>query len=320
MWADQSYVRDKTALDLGRKLPGMTWNPDSEYVELFVNSEYKGAYLLTEKVDIDGDRVAVDQDTGMIMEVDMDKVSDPRKGFMTSRGRLVFAFKEPDSIGGSEGITPAKLSAIKNKLASVESYLYTTNRTYWYKQIEGNSAADFHLAVEYFKDIDSDFWRSKYFTWDMVKNSCGPDPRLCDGRLHFGPLWDFDKSIGNVDATNPGTAFTRSYRGFQANGTGVGKANRVTFYTHWFVQLWKVPSFRAHLAKRWAALRTEFWRAAKYEVDNNKALIGWGAPNDRARWKGSAKLYQPKGSTYDDEVRYVKSWLLNRFSWMDSQL
>ena len=58
LYADQSYVRDKTALDLGRKLVtklhsdgkrGMTWNPDSRYVELFVNSEYKGLYLLAEK-------------------------------------------------------------------------------------------------------------------------------------------------------------------------------------------------------------------------------------------------------------------------------
>ena len=326
MYADQSYVREKTALDLGRKLAatgkGMTWNPDSRYVELFVNSLYMGAYLMAEKVDIDGDRVAVDQDTGMIMEVDMDKVSDPRKGFKAARSGLVFAFKEPDSLGGSEGITPGKLSAIKNKVAAVESYLYTSNRSYYRSLIDRDSAADFHLAVEFFKDIDSDFWRSKYFSWDTVTNSCGVDPRLCDGKLHFGPLWDFDKSIGNVDATNPGTAFTRSYRGWQANGTGVPKANRVvTFYTHWFVQLWKVPSFRSYLAYRWNNdIRGEFYKAAKYDVDQNRAEIGWGAINDRYRWAGHAKLFQPKGTSYSDEVQYVKSWLLNRFSWMDSQL
>ncbi len=323
MYADQSYVRDKTALDLGRKLAakgGMSWNPDSRYVELFVNSLYMGAYLMTEKVDIDSDKVDVDKDTGMIMEVDMDTVSDPRKGFQTSLGGLVFAFKEPDSLGGSEGITSGKLSAIKNKLAGVESYLYSSSkRNYYHQHIDRNSAADFHLAVEYFKDIDSDFWRSKYFTWDTTAQTSVS--KLRDRKLHFGPLWDFDKSIGNVDPTNPGTAFTRSYRGWQANGTGVGKDNRVTFHTHWFVQLWKVPLFRKDLTYRWNnILRDEFWRAAKYDVDQNKAEIGWGAANDRRRWAGSAKLYRPKGSSYDDEVKYVKYWLLNRFSWMDSQL
>ncbi len=327
LYADQSYVRDKTALDLGRKLVtklhsdgkrGMTWNPNSRYVELFVNSEYKGLYLLAEKVDLDGDRVDVDQDTGMIMEVDMDKVSDSRKGFKTSRGGLVFAFKEPDSLGGSEGITPAKLSAIRNKVATVESYLYDENKRGSYRtHIDRNSAADFHLAVEFMKDIDSDFWRSKYFTWDQANHSSYP---LRDGRLHFGPLWDFDKSAGNVDATNPGTAFTRSYRGWQANGTGVGKSNRVTFHTHWFVQLWKVAAFRSYLQARWTEVKPLFYEAWSKDVPANKAAIGVSASNDRRRWAGYSKLYKPKGSGYDAEVSYVYSWLKNRYIWMNSQL
>ena len=313
MYADQSYVRDKTALDLGKKLGGMSWNPDSEYVELFLNSQYMGAYLMAEKVDIDGDRVDVGKNTGMIMEVDMDTVSDYRKGFKTARGGLVFAFKEPDGLGAPDGITPAKLSAIKNKLAKVESYLYSnTYRSKWTSQIDAQSAADFHLAVEFMKDIDSDFWRSKYFTWDTVNGACGSE--LCDGKLHF------DKSAGNVDATIPGTAFTRSYKGWQANGTGVGKTNRITFHTHWFVQLWKASSWRSYLKYRWAQIRPHFYRAAAQEVDKNKALIGWGAANDRKRWAGHSKLYQPKGSTYDHEVQYVENWLRNRFGWMDGQL
>jgi hypothetical protein len=324
MYADQSYVRDKTALDLGRKLtamsPGaMKWNPDSEYVELFVNSQYMGAYLMVEKVDIDDDKVDVGNNTGMLMETDMDKVSDPRKGFMSSRGRLVFAFKEPDTLGAPDGITSTKLSKIKSKVAQVENYLYTTNRSKYPEVIDKESALDFYLAVEYFKDIDADFWRSKYFSWDMARDSSKP---LRDGKLHFGPLWDFDKSVGNVDATNPGTAFTRSYRGWAANGTGVGKSNRVTYHTHWFAQLWKTSAFRSPVKARWNDPETKnaFWRAWRYEVDANKNLIGQGAYNDRARWAGAAKLYRPKGSTYEAEVNYVKSWLKNRFTWIDGQL
>jgi len=328
MYADQSFVRDKTALDLGRKLAatgrGMTWNPESRYVEMFVNSEYKGAYLMVEKVQIDGDKVNVDKDTGMLMETDMDTVEDPRKGFRTSHGE-VFAFKDPDGYQrksdgtySSEGITPGKLSAIKRKTAAVESYLYSPDRRSSYRtHIDRNSAADFHLAVEFMKDIDADFWRSKYFSWDRDNGSC---PELCDGRLHFGPLWDFDKSAGNIDATNPGTAFTRSYRGWAANGTGIGKANRVTYHTHWFVQLWKVPAFRGYLAYRWKQVRPIFYDAWSKEVVRNKAAIGVGASNDRRRWAGAAKLYAPKGSGYDDEVSYVASWLKHRYSWMNSQL
>jgi len=172
--------------------------------------------------------------------------------------------------------------------------------------------------VEYFKDIDADFWRSKYFSWDMVNGACGNE--LCDSRLHFGPLWDFDKSSGNIDATNPGTAFTRSYRGWAANGTGVPKSSRVTYFTHWFAQLWKVPAFRGYLTYRWKQARPIFYQAWSQEVARNKAVIGFGASNDRRRWAGYAKLYAPKGSSYNAEVQYVATWLKHRYSWMNSEL
>jgi hypothetical protein len=86
--------------------------------------------------------------------------------------------------------------------------------------------------------------------------------------------------------------------------------------------LWKDASFRAALKARWNTqeIRATFYNAAKYDVEQNKAEIGWGAYNDRARWAGASKLYKPKGSDYPDEVKYVKYWLLNRFGWIDSQL
>ena len=83
-----------------------------------------------------------------------------------------------------------------------------------------------------------------------------------------------------------------------------------------------MPEFRRSVKARWNddEIKNAFWRAWKYDVDTNKALIGVGAANDRNRWAGAAKLYRPKGSTYDAEVRYVKSWLQNRWNWIDGQL
>ena len=227
MYVDQSFVRDKTALDMGRKLSGMTWNPDSEYVELFVNSEYKGAYLMVEKVRIDGDKVNVDKDTGMIMETDMPTVSDSTKGLQNVSGWLGLRLQGAgqlwrlgghhvaEAVGHLEEACGGGVVPLRQRVAA-----RTTTNT-----IDRDSAADFHLAQEFFKDIDADFWRSKYFSWDMVNGSCGNE--LCDGRLHFGPVWDFGQSVGNVDATNPSMAYIRSYRGWAANGTGSGQPRDV---------------------------------------------------------------------------------------------
>ena len=60
-YLDRTFVRDKVGLDLGRRMSNIAWTPDSRYVEMFVNDQYRGAYLMTESVKIDGDRVDVDR-------------------------------------------------------------------------------------------------------------------------------------------------------------------------------------------------------------------------------------------------------------------
>ena len=51
---------------------------------------------MTESVKIDTDRVNVDPVTGMIMEVDGTAVEDSSLGFLSTIGKIAFAFKDPD--------------------------------------------------------------------------------------------------------------------------------------------------------------------------------------------------------------------------------
>ncbi len=175
MYLDRSGVRDKVGLELGRKLnaiaPATTngsWTPQSRYVEMFVNDQYRGAYLLTESVKIDGDRVDVDETQGMIMETNgclpagCTTVEDTSLGFKTSKGNI-FAFKDPDERktldGGGvdpKGVTSAKLSAVKQKFNDFEAALYSSSTREQYPDfINVDSAIDFYLVKEFTKDRDS---------------------------------------------------------------------------------------------------------------------------------------------------------------------
>ena len=165
---DQSNVRDKVSLDLGRRMGHIAWTPDSRYVEMFVNDQYRGAYLMTESVKIDKDRLNVSESDGMIMETDGGTVEDSKLGFMSTIGKIVFAFKDPDEVGDdSTKVTPAKLTAIKNRINAFESKLYSSSTREQYPDfIDVNSAIDFHLIQEFVKNGDGAFWRSHYFSWD----------------------------------------------------------------------------------------------------------------------------------------------------------
>ena len=50
---DQSLIRNYTALTLAQYFDNMDFNPTPNHVTLFINGEFKGLYLLTEKINED---------------------------------------------------------------------------------------------------------------------------------------------------------------------------------------------------------------------------------------------------------------------------
>ena len=318
-FVDRSLVREKVALDLGRDMGNLGWTPDSRYVEMFVNDQYMGAYLMTESVKIDGDRVDVDETQGMIMETDGVSVANSQLGFKSSKG-IVFAFKDPDERkdGGNDpkGVTTAKLNAIKTKINAFESKLYSsTTRSQYPDFIDVPSAIDYYLVKEFTKDFDSDFYRSDYFSWDPSGRLNEP---LSDGKFHFGPAWDFDRSAGANTDTTTAAKYQASPSGFYIRGTGTSSGHP-NYTTHWFVQLFKNTAFKNAVGARWETVKGEFEQAA---ADARAAAddLGPGADNDRNRWAGESRRYKARASTYEGEVNFVANWYEDRFTWMDTQL
>ena len=321
-WRDRSLVREKVGLDLGRRLGNIAWTPDSRYVEMFVNDQYRGAYLMTESVKIDGDRIDVDETGGMVMETDGSTVVDPQLGFKSSKG-IVFAFKDPDERkdGGADptGVTTAKLNAIRTRINAFEAKLYSaTTRGQYPDFIDVNSAIDFHLVKEFTKDHDAGFYRSHYFSWDPSDPTGASGNPLRDGRFHFGPAWDFDSSAGNGYLDTAASRYLRSPEGWMMRGTGTSSGD-ATYRTHWFVQLFMDAGFEAAVKARWGEIKGEFAKVYQTETAALTAALGVGADNDRDRWASEARN-SPSHGTFDEEVAYVTGWYEDRFAWMDEQL
>jgi hypothetical protein len=320
-WLDRSNVRDKVGLELGRKLDKIYWTPQSRYVELFVNDQYRGAYLMTESVKIDGDRVAVDETQGMIMETDGASVTDSLLGFMSTIGKIVFQFKDPDErktltdgTPDPKSVTSAKLTLIKNRINAFESKLYNaTTREQYPDYIDVDSAIDFYLVKEFTKDRDADFYRSNYFSWDPSLRVGKP---LSDGKFHFGPAWDFDRSAGITSEDDTIHRYVASPEGFYLRGTGINN-DHPNYKTHWFVQLFKSATFANKVDERWAVVKGVFAQADD-EARAAAAELGMGAENDRKRWVGPRK-YLARG-TYQQEVDYVANWYDQRYTWLNANL
>ena len=67
---DRTLVRNQIAYDIGAGLDGLKWTPRGTFVELYLNGVYKGSYQLSESIKIDKNRINIDKNKGIVVEVD----------------------------------------------------------------------------------------------------------------------------------------------------------------------------------------------------------------------------------------------------------
>ena len=184
---DKSLMRNFLAYRLAGAMSSLENAPDCLLVEVYMNGRYDGVYLLCEQVEINEHRVEVSEntlvtDTGYLVEMD---------GW--AEGVCVSV---PDSLNGNRkyAIKGPEEEFITNEHKQfIEQYLKNC-----LSAINGND----YEAVKYLVDVES--FAQAYIIFELFKN---PDVNyssfyLCKdagGKLAFGPVWDFDMCLGNVN-------------------------------------------------------------------------------------------------------------------------
>lgn len=324
---DHALVRNAVATVLASKLDGLRWTPHRVFTEVFVNGSYRGSYELIESIRIQEQskkndaRVAIDAETGVIMEIGP---GSPADVFYKGQRGVLFGFKDPDEakkVDGKpdpEGLTPAKKAGMKKKIKKFESVVY--GKSYkdpekgWQKYLDMDSAVDFYLENEFIKNWDGDFFRSTFF---YTANYADPN-----AKLFMGPIWDQDRTAG---ARTIGTNPISGPKGWWMNGDGHSHdtARGDVHKTHWFVRITKDKAFQKALEARWAEKRATFKAVASTGIDTEVAALGKSAAaNDRDKWQSTQPVdrFRPRAKTYSGEVTYLKNWYKARFKWMDGKL
>ena len=182
--ADKTNIRDKVIYDLARQT-GFAWAPDSRYVDLYLNGEYAGLYLLSEKVEMQENRLDLHNGANGAQESFLCKnelftrwnvLQNP---FMTDYGRPV-EITSPDSV-------PAYLKErIKADVNLMERVILSGDSLALLEYIDIDSWARKYLIDEITANIDADL-ASSYFYCEYK-----------DGKPLFyaGPIWDYDQAFG----------------------------------------------------------------------------------------------------------------------------
>jgi hypothetical protein len=324
---DKSLIRDVLAYKMGNDLHRYT--PRTRYCELVIDGDYKGIYVLIEKIKRDKNRVDInkldpdeasgdDVSGGYIIKIDkMTGDNDPGwmsanppAGAVSGSKFITFLYEYPDP----RDITRPQRDYIQNFIMSFEETLLSKNFKDpvdgYAKYIDVESFVDFFIINEVSKNVDG-YRLSTYM--HKQRNSDG-------GKLVMGPIWDFNLAFGNADYCTTGT-----HDGF------VLYFNTICPDDYWLIPFWwkrllQDPTFARKVTTRWAELRAGAFRtgAVHAYIDSTVAVLNQEASQRNfQRWPVLGQYVWPNyfvGSTYASEVKWLKDWVAARMSWLDTSI
>ena len=185
---DASALRNHLVWDLARRMGTLPYVPDYTWVELYLNGDYRGLYLLTEQIEVDGDRVDIDESActdpaqvGYLLEYDFrgDIETNARKGltyFYLPGTDIEWVIK-------SEVYTEAETAAVRAHLLTCHEAILSGDRDRMEALIDLPSFVDMFILQELSKNLD-------------VGTSSFYVQRDAGGKLYLTAPWDFDFGFG----------------------------------------------------------------------------------------------------------------------------
>ena len=174
---DETNLNNYLVFELASRV-GFSWVPECQYVDLYLNGEYSGLYLLTEKVEVDSNRLNIDTASNdFLCKIDLEERWDSlRNPFQTDTMRTI-------EICEPKILQQADYANITSKVNQMEDILLSGTDLSKTDMIDLDSWVYRYLIDEISANIDSDLASSYFYYYDGV--------------FYAGPIWDYDMSFGN---------------------------------------------------------------------------------------------------------------------------
>ncbi len=327
-YSDKSLMRNvlvyKLWNDMGR------YTSRTRFCELIINDDYLGAYVLMEKIKRDKNRVNIsklnpdeisgdDLTGGYIIKIDKEAGESFGGWYSTfppfpqTRKKVFYQYHYPKP----DEIVPEQGQYIQNYIFDFEYMMYThefADPINGYSTfIDIDSFIDYVLISEFSKNVDS--YRLSLF---MYKNKDS-----INRRLFIGPIWDFNLAFGNANY----------YEGYKTEGWQLDHLNKNWQFKNndryqmpfWWYKLVHEPDFFDKIKSRWQELRNTIFdpNSVLRMIDSLVVLLDESQKRNFKRWQILGKYIWPNafvGQTYQEEIDYLRQWIVSRVQWMDQTL
>lgn len=322
---DDSLIRNAVIFDFATEYTDIA-SVEGVFVDVYLNGDYVGNYYLCEKVEVSENRLNIHDLDKENSVANFGKDLADAQQYVSEDGtiRAVADLGNPDDITGGyllERIITDEYPQVRSGFiseqgvyyrvvspehASIEQVEYICN---FVNELEGavcrpdgiNPVTGKHFSE--YMDVDS--WVAKFLIEEFFHNPDAPyastylykDSDSVDPRIHFGPVWDYDRAMG-------GYAVNVYYLDAPQQIGGRGLYATQLLEQESVVDLIKLQykeSFLPYLK-----------RAARADVDGKQQWIASSAEMNKVRWPQTVGYYEE----WDANGNYLMSFLETRAEYL----
>ncbi|WP_455437410.1 CotH kinase family protein [Hungatella hathewayi] len=321
---DYSCIRNKLVYGVAADA-GLAYTPDSEFVDLWIDGEYFGLYLLTDRINISEGSVDItnleeatgavnmeklssytlnvnksdmvdasfsnipndpeDITGGYLLEVDKFYAADKAARFNTDRIYSV-TLKSPEYISENQ------LNYIRGFVTEMENALADLSSTRYQDYIDIDSWVDMCVLQELM--ANGDFMGSSQYFYKEIDTDGGYS------KLYAGPVWDMDLSLG----------------GETKNALPVNVLMLPT--SSWVKYLYQRPEYYEKLVTAYArTYRPLAQELLDYGIDSLAEQLSTSAAMNYTRWRNVAVEKTGMENPFLPSIEKLKEYLAARISLLD---
>ena len=148
---DASHLRNKLVCDFADAL-GLPFSPESQWVDLYLNGEYAGLYLLCERNEFHEQRISLTGEGRYLVSMDNQwRLEENARPFVTTQSG--YAFRIHSSQVG-DGVLQQVLQSVENAISAKDGRDPLTGK-HWSELIDEDSWARKYLVEEIFGNSDA---------------------------------------------------------------------------------------------------------------------------------------------------------------------
>jgi len=344
-WSDKTLLRNHIALGMA-KAAGLPFTPDECFTDLYLNGEYMGCYQLCEKVEIGRGRVDI-ADLEAYTVPDRSLLEKKDKAV---RGRIEDAILENGMklMGyqtqlGTTDLSGGYLLEIERPSRIAENMSYFVTKNGQPVTIKSPQIADMQqvryiagvwqtfedaLFTEDGKDpgtgkaytdhIDLDSFVRKYLVEEITRNYDASSTSQYyykergDDRLHAGPAWDYDMSLGNPIMS----PLTNQNYISSVSPTGLFAALPMDDFTLWS-HLYEKPDFVARVKELYRADFLPYLESLETGLSKEAEKLRAATIMDGVRWgRNKGEDDRKRLEALDKEVEALRDFLQKREAYL----